>query len=754
MARTKEIARKKYFEDLKSSQPASEPTSSLAASSQTKKQVPSTKTKEVAQANDPSYKGTGKSASQKSSAHKKDGKPPPGVKPPPDVKPTLGVKPPPSKTDEENNSRSLKVPWSLCNSRKRCFLVYPRASFIFEPANLFPELGPEQSQSENLLHHLPAIPAEVSVAAVALLLGTSIGYLISKGVIIEASDGSDATSEFQLILNSTPFNRFVFTRCPSIKFRGMDAYEGLSKKLTGEGYYVVEIQNASLTRSDQDASGGYDSPFFQKDFGWVGRVLLDNYLSRGQVGKDSNMEEHMLTYQRIFLHTKDGGVLAIDWPSHLELSSEHGLDTTVLLVPGFSNGSKDKGIQEFVQRCVKHGYFPIVLNPRGCGGSPLTTPRLFTAGDSDDVCTAVDFVLKSRPWATMMAVGWGYGADMLVKYIGEEAASTPVTAAVCIENTFDLEESNKLFQDDHVNLFDRKMASGFVEILKSNQMVFEGKGRNFNVQKGLSAKTVWEFDEAISMVSRGYDNVHELYKNFSSKSWIGNVKIPILCIQDNTSMGKTLSLPRHIFEENPFTTLICLATRREESFSQTNISVHSSLVIEWLAAVELAFLKGRHPLLQGIDATFKLSPKESWFKGGSQSSHEDEVMARIANQSTRVKKRDGSSVNYLPSFNQIPGDSSLPNNGHSIVQAAAQEDSKALIQTSENGHGFDNEYLRSGELSGGEKEPDDSSDIDASDDEKSEVEQGQVRQAAESVLKVLDVTMPGTLSGKKKEEVL
>ncbi len=43
--------------------------------------------------------------------------------------------------------------------------------------------------------------------------------------------------------------------------------------------------------------------------------------------------------------------------------------------PGTTEGSGDQGIQRFVMRAVCCGYFPIVLNPRGCAASPLTTPR-------------------------------------------------------------------------------------------------------------------------------------------------------------------------------------------------------------------------------------------------------------------------------------------------------------------------------------------------------------------------------------------
>ena len=71
-----------------------------------------------------------------------------------------------------------------------------------------------------------------------------------------------------------------------------------------------------------------------------------------------------------------------------------------------------------------------------------------------------------------MAIGWGYGANMLAKYLGEEASATPVTAAVCINNPFDLEESTKTSSDTRATDFDQRMTNGFVQILKENQVCY------------------------------------------------------------------------------------------------------------------------------------------------------------------------------------------------------------------------------------------------------------------------------------------
>ena len=92
--------------------------------------------------------------------------------------------------------------------------------------------------------------------------------------------------------------------------------------------------------------------------------------SRNRGGKASELE-----YQRVCISTEDGGVISIDWPVNLDLNEEHGLDTTLFVVPGTAEGSMDEKVKTFVKEAVFCGFFPVVMNPRGCASSPLTTPR-------------------------------------------------------------------------------------------------------------------------------------------------------------------------------------------------------------------------------------------------------------------------------------------------------------------------------------------------------------------------------------------
>lgn len=131
-------------------------------------------------------------------------------------------------------------------------------------------------------------------------------------------------------------------RCPSITFQGSELLEDVNEKLVKEERHFVRLNS--------------------------GRIQLIE-------GNSSAILEENLLYQRICVSSEDGGVISLDWPANLDLKEEHGLDTTVLLVPGTAEGSGDKNIRSFVCECLNRGCFPVVMNPRGSAGSPLTTAR-------------------------------------------------------------------------------------------------------------------------------------------------------------------------------------------------------------------------------------------------------------------------------------------------------------------------------------------------------------------------------------------
>ncbi|XP_077230028.1 uncharacterized protein LOC143863242 isoform X2 [Tasmannia lanceolata] len=364
-----------------------------------------------------------------------------------------------------------------------------------------------------------------------------------------------------------------------------------------------------------------------------------------------------------------------------------------------------------------------------------------------------------------MSIGWGYGANMLTKYLGEVGERTPLAAAACIDNPFDLEEATGSFP--HHIAMDQKLTGGLIDILRANKELFQGRTKGFNITEGLSATSLRDFDKAISMVSRGFEAVDEFYSKSSTRQLVGNLKIPVLFIQSDDGAVPLISIPRSSIAENPFTSLLLCSFMPARTITKERSAILwcQSLVIEWLAAVELALLKGRHPLLNDMDVTInpstglglvegRASDRKIYAGNGVPSSfdpnqsylsYKHENVDRLLNHTQlgalnefpvdQIRSLLKGSVNQVSNKVSInletrrdpPGEQSLENAGPQQV-----ENIDAFQKTSS----VDPDLVKEG------------------GDDPLDSERSQVTQAAGFVMNMLDVNMPGTLPDEQKRKVL
>ncbi|MED6156081.1 hypothetical protein PIB30_011543 [Stylosanthes scabra] len=532
----------------------------------------------------------------------------------------------------------------------------------------------------------------------ALAFSSAAALYFSRLISPNKPPPSPHVGDWILFSTPTPFNRFVLLRCPTLSFQD-DAND---KLLTDDRHYVT-INSGTIQVTDSQCQEN----------------------------------DECLTYQRVCVTTEDGGVVSLDWPSNLDLEEERGLDSTLLLVPGTTEGSNDSNIRTFVLQSLKRGFFPVVMNPRGCARSPLTTPRLFTAADSDDICMAINYINKARPWTTLMGVGLGYGANMLTKYLAEVGERTPLTAATCIDNPFDLDEATRT--SPYHDVSDQKLTSGLKDILQTNKALFQGKTKNFDVERALLAKSVRDFDEAISMVSYGFGAIQDFYSKSSSRDVIRDLKIPVLFIQSDNGMVPAFSVPRDLIAENPYTSLL-LCSCLPSSVIDTDRSAMSwcqLLTIEWLTAVELGLLKGRHPLLTDIDVT--VNPSKGLAVVEETRSNKNDKVRKLLDL-TRSDAFNGYLVGPTQDFLE-------ESNTDAKLNVMSKQDIQSNLHHEDMSLQVKNSPLQ--ETSSADAELIEVGNVGSIDGEN-----GQVLQTAQVVINMLDVTMPGTLTEEKKRKVL
>ncbi|KAL2329283.1 hypothetical protein Fmac_022710 [Flemingia macrophylla] len=260
--------------------------------------------------------------------------------------------------------------------------------------------------------------------------------------------------------------------------------------------------------------------------------------------------------RRECLRTQDGGAVALDWVAadHRRLPLDSPL---IILLPGLTGGSDDAYVRHMLVRARSNGWRVVVFNSRGCGDSPVTTPQFYSASFLGDMREVVSHVTARYPDANVYAVGWSLGANILVRYLGQESPSCPLSGAVSLCNPFNLVVADEDFRKGFNNIYDKALTKALCKIFKRHALLFEDIGGEYNIPQAANAKSVREFDDGLTRVSFGFKSVDEYYSNSSSSDSIKHVKTPLLCIQAaNDPIAPNRGIPREDIKENPNCLLI------------------------------------------------------------------------------------------------------------------------------------------------------------------------------------------------------
>ncbi len=110
----------------------------------------------------------------------------------------------------------------------------------------------------------------------------------------------------------------------------------------------------------------------------------------------------------------------------------NGKRPTVLLIHGFTGCADSAYVLASARHLLENGYPVLRLNLRGAGPTRQACRELYHAGRSDDFRRVVGDIPKRLAENGLVAMGFSLGANMLLKYLGEEGAATPVDAAISI----------------------------------------------------------------------------------------------------------------------------------------------------------------------------------------------------------------------------------------------------------------------------------------------------------------------------------
>ncbi|KAJ1551903.1 hypothetical protein HK405_013476, partial [Cladochytrium tenue] len=247
-------------------------------------------------------------------------------------------------------------------------------------------------------------------------------------------------------------------------------------------------------------------------------------------------DDDSVQYTRELLNMSDGGIVSLDWSPSPEAVAA-GAPTTPLLIVfhGLTGGSHETYVKDVVSRWTSapvHGH-AVVVNSRGCAETELRSPRLYSGGETGDVRVAVAHIRQRRPEAPLVAAGFSLGANFLTKYVGEEKDACVLSGFAAVANPFDLHVSSLFLHSSWIgrNVYSPYMAQSLQRLYQRHkEMIDSNPSVQLSPTAILSAKSLPEFDAALTARAFGFRTVNEYYRRASSAQYVPDISVPALLL--------------------------------------------------------------------------------------------------------------------------------------------------------------------------------------------------------------------------------
>jgi predicted alpha/beta-fold hydrolase len=215
----------------------------------------------------------------------------------------------------------------------------------------------------------------------------------------------------------------------------------------------------------------------------------------------------------------------------------------VLLLHGLEGSARSHYVGGILSQSHARGWGASLLVFRGCGSEANLSRRFYHSGETGDLAFVFAELSARWPESPWLTVGVSLGGNVLLKWLGENGAAdaTRIRAAAAISVPFDLEAGARHIARGVARVYDRS----FLRSLRRKAVAKLARYPDlFDREQLARAKTVYDFDDAVTAPVHGFASAHDYYTQSSSMQYLSNIRVPTLLL----SSSDDPFLPRHVLE--------------------------------------------------------------------------------------------------------------------------------------------------------------------------------------------------------------
>jgi len=243
----------------------------------------------------------------------------------------------------------------------------------------------------------------------------------------------------------------------------------------------------------------------------------------------------LITFEREVVMTPDGDELMLD-----HAAGPAG-GPRVLLLHGLEGSAHSLHTQGLALLARQVGWRSTVLNFRSCARDPADIarrlpnrrPRLYHAGETGDLDLVVKLLRAREPEAPLYAIGFSLGGSVLLKWLGEAGASSPIRAAATISVPYDLGAAARHLERRAGRIYARH----FMTRLKTKSLElldrFPAETAHLDAARIQAVRTFGEFDDALTAPLHGFASAQDYYARCSAVGYLSRIVVPTLCVSSH-----------------------------------------------------------------------------------------------------------------------------------------------------------------------------------------------------------------------------
>ncbi len=223
--------------------------------------------------------------------------------------------------------------------------------------------------------------------------------------------------------------------------------------------------------------------------------------------------------QTVWFTMADGDRLSAD----LHAVEWAGQRPLVILIHGLTGSAESYSNRNSAATLLAAGYPILNLNLRGAPANARYCTGIYHSGRSEDLREILDLLPEAWGRAGLFLIGYSLGANMLLKFLGEQGADTRLLGAMAVCAPFDLSLTAQRFLLRRNRFYHNRLLA---------QMKRHAAALCDPPSPALLAQidTTWAFDDLFVAPRNGFAGAEDYYARCSAKGFVHAIQVPTVLI--------------------------------------------------------------------------------------------------------------------------------------------------------------------------------------------------------------------------------